>query len=69
MNPRKASDSASLAERIIELLQAPAKAQDYGDRLRQVAVTDYDWMRAGEVLLDVYDRATERRRAAARTVA
>ena len=62
-------DAASLADTIVALLEAPAAARACGERLRRVAVADYDWINAGEVLLDVYDGVMERKHAASRPAA
>jgi glycosyltransferase involved in cell wall biosynthesis len=48
-------DAGSLADKLLDLLEDPGGARRFGDRLRERAVAEYDWDRAGEVLLDVYD--------------
>ena len=41
---------------IVALLANPDRAAALGARLRQRAVDHYDWMRAGEMLLTIYDQ-------------
>jgi len=54
-------DAASLADHIVSLLKDPLAARAYGDGLRKRAVRDFDWAKAGEALLGVYDSVTARR--------
>jgi glycosyltransferase involved in cell wall biosynthesis len=49
-------DPAALADGILGLLGDPDRAAALGAALRARAVAEYDWVRAGEMLLDVYDR-------------
>lgn len=49
-------DAASLADEILALLAEPDRMATLGARLRQRALADYDWDRAGRMLLDIYDR-------------
>ena len=49
-------DARGLSDRIVELLDDPDGARALGQRLRARAVERYDWLHAGEVLLDVYGR-------------
>jgi glycosyltransferase involved in cell wall biosynthesis len=48
-------DASALADRILEQLAEPEAAAARGARLRARAVAEFDWARAGRMLLDVYD--------------
>ena len=49
-------DAVDLGDRILDVLADPAAARARGLRLRARAVADYDWSRAGERLVALYDR-------------
>ncbi|MFN2115535.1 MAG: glycosyltransferase family 4 protein [Anaerolineae bacterium] len=54
-------DATSLADRLLQLLDDLPAAATAGARLRERAVAEFDWDRAGDVLIDVYDLVARRR--------
>jgi glycosyltransferase involved in cell wall biosynthesis len=53
-------DPVSLAEAMESLLADEDRAAELGRRLRERAVREYSWERAGEQILDIYDRVCGR---------
>ena len=51
----RVGDPVSLAEAMGSLLADEARAAELGRRLRERAVREYSWERAGERILDIYD--------------
>ncbi len=51
-------DVNALAEGIATLLRAPVYGRELGQKLRQRAVTEYSWQRAGEEIVMLYRRLT-----------
>jgi glycosyltransferase involved in cell wall biosynthesis len=63
-----ADDPASMADRIMQLLQNPNQCQALGKRAMALARGRYDWKAVTAVLLEGYARwATPRRNEASRT--
>lgn len=55
----EAGDSLSLAEAMESLLSDEEKAAALGRKLREQAMRDYSWERAGERILEIYDLLCE----------
>ncbi len=52
-------DAAAFTEAIAGLLHHPQKRYDLGQKLRQRALTEYSWQRAGERIVSLYCALTE----------
>ena len=57
-----AGNAAAFADALIGLLDKPAEAAGIGRRLRDRAVREYSWRRAGETLVELYDQLANRPR-------
>ncbi len=51
-------DIQAFAHHLQALLHDPQRRRDVGQRLRQRALTEFSWQRAGEHIINVYDRLT-----------
>ena len=53
-------DVDSLLETLLSLLDYPVEARAMGERLRQRAIEQFEWQRAGLQILDAYRALVER---------
>jgi glycosyltransferase involved in cell wall biosynthesis len=58
----KVGDAEALAEAMRAVLADPCQAQERGQRLRERAVQDYSWEKAGGKILEIYDSLWRRRK-------
>jgi glycosyltransferase involved in cell wall biosynthesis len=51
-------DVAGFATAVIELAHQPGRRQELGQKLRQRALNEYSWQRAGRQIVAIYDALT-----------